>query len=468
MSLARALAGFMRERRAKLPAAERQAACLRIADSVGIALAAAHTGDSGSQVHAALAAGSAGGVCGVFGQARRDAPAAAAFANSALVHVLDFDDIHDAARLHPTTVTLPAALAAAQLAGADGARVVDAVLLGDELMCRLGVMCSPTGTGPGSDWFLTQLFGYFGAALSAALVLDVDEDTLVSAFGLAYMQAAGGKEAGFGTGATARAIYPAFAAMGGVQACLLARAGVRGPEGAFDGAAGLFPVYLGAAPALEQRELLLDADCWQARAIELKPWPSCRLSHPYVAAALALRAEMGGARPARVEASVNASAAKLCRPLAQRRRPATLQDAKYSIPWMVAFTLVHGRVDLATLNDGALADPRVLDLAQRVQVVETLPDRPGHPPARIRVEAADGRAWTSPQDVQVAPLDAAAAQRKFADCLAHAGMAAQEADALWSRLLALDAERDVDFVFKRSSQKNNSASLSFRHAGRGR
>lgn len=447
ISLARALARSALERRSGLPQEQRAATCLRIADSVGIALAAARAGDTASQVLAALAAGSAGGDCGVFGHARREAPAAAAFANSALVHVLDFDNIHDAARLHPTSVSLPAALAAAQLAGAAGARVVDAVLLGDELMCRLGVMCSPTGSGPGSDWFLTQLFGYFGGALAAGLVLGLDEDALVSAFGLTYMQAAGGKQAGFGTGATARAIYPAFAAMGGVQAALLARAGMRGPEGAFDGAAGLFPVYLGAPASAEQRERLLAPVGWESAAIELKPWPSCRLSHPYVAAALALRPQIGEAVPARIEAAVNASAAKLCRPLDQRRRPATLQDAKYSIPWMIAFTLVHGRVDLASLNEAALADARVLELAQRVEVVETLPDRPGHPPARILVEATDGRSWLSPQDVQVDRMDAAAAAGKFGDCLQHAGATAQQAAGLWSKLLALDSQADVGFLF---------------------
>lgn len=437
----------MLERNGNLPERERRSSCLRIADSVGIALAAARAGDTAAQVLAALAEGSSGGVCGVFGHARREAPAAAAFANSALIHVLDFDDIHDAARLHPTTVSLPAALAAAQLVGASGPRVVEAVLLGDELMCRLGVMCSPTGSGPGSDWFLTQLFGYFGAAVAAGLVLELDEEALVSAFGLAYMQAAGGKEAGFGTGATARAIYPAFAAMGGVQAALLARAGMRGPEGAFDGAAGLFPVYLGARATPAQRNLLLELDGWQSAAIELKPWPSCRLSHPYIAAALALRAQLGDAVPTRVEAAVNASAAKLCRPLAQRRRPATLQDAKYSIPWMIAFTLVHGRVDLVSLNDATLGDERVLDLAQRVDVVENLPDRPGHPPARIRIDAAGGRMWLSPAEVRVDGMDAAAAARKFADCLARAGIAPEQADALWSALLRLDLQADVGFLF---------------------
>lgn len=436
-----------RRRAASLTGALRAQSCLRIADSVGIALAASPV-VTAQQVVAGACEGSAGGPCSVFGRARRETPAAAAFANSALVHVLDFDDIHDAARLHPTTVTLPAALAAAQLAGARGETVVDAVLLGDELMCRLGVACSPTGTGPGSDWFLTQLFGYFGAALAAGWVLGLDDETLVSAFGLAYMQAAGGKQAGFGTGATARAIYPAFAAQGGLKACLLARAGVRGPEGAFDGAAGLYPVYLGAQPSDAQREWLLATDAWEAAAIELKPWPSCRLSHPYVAAALALREAAGAADAQRIEVHVNASAARLCRPLAQRRRPDTLQDAKYSIPWMTAFTLVHGRVDLATLDDAALADERVAAVAQRVEVLETLPDRPGHPPARIRIQSRDGRWRDSPQAIEVPRLDEAGARAKFHDCLSHAGLARPRAAALWDRLLSLSTLDNADHLFE--------------------
>ena len=60
--------------------------------------------------------------------------------------------------------------------------------------------------------------------------------------------------------------------MGGVQAALLARAGVAGPEGALDGPAGLFRLYLGgAAPDLDS---LLDPDGWEWLATEVKPWPS--------------------------------------------------------------------------------------------------------------------------------------------------------------------------------------------------
>ena len=205
-----------------------------------------------------------------------DGPVARAFMLSAYAHILDFDDIHDLGRVHPSSVVVAAALAAASMQPTPYGRLLSAVSASAELICRMGLAWKPMGTGPGSDWFLTQLFGYFAAATAAGLVLDFDEEMLQSALGLAYMQAAGGKEAGFGTGSNARAIYPAFAAMGGVQAALLTRAGLVGPPASLDGLAGFFRLYFGSPLATWQRDLLLDDSTEAWRQTHLTPWPSCR------------------------------------------------------------------------------------------------------------------------------------------------------------------------------------------------
>lgn len=424
---------LLRQRAAGLPAEVLAQARLHLADALGIAVAARAT-IYAEQIVRAQAALAGPGPCALVG-AGQAAPLAAAFINSALIHILDYDDIHDVGRLHPGTVVLPAALAAAELAGAADEDLVEATALATELVCRFGVVCAPKGEGPGSEWFLTQLFGYVAAGVAAGIALGLSRDQLVSAIGLAYMQAAGGKQSGFGTGSTARSIYPAFAAQAGVQAALLARAGMCGPAGALDGAAGLFRIYLGSGLAPAQVSALLDFSHWHSLDVQIKPWPCCRLSHPYVAAAIEARQGLAADGIAHVRASVNASAARLCRPLPQRRRPQTLQDAKYSIPFMTAYALVHGAPTLSGLSEEAIADPSVLELAARIDVQEDLPDRPGHPPAVLVLRCADGTTRCSefrPADLTV---DAQVLRRKFDDCFEFGGCASAASDA-WSAVMS--------------------------------
>lgn len=430
---------------AGLPADLREKTRLHIADSLGIALAARGT-DLGRQVIEALQAGHGAGACGLVGGGRA-APLAAAFINSALIHILDYDDIHDLGRLHPSTCVLPAAVAAAALVGATDDELVDAVTLGNELVCRLGVICAPQGEGPGSEWFLTQLFGYLGAGVAAGLVLGLEQGQLVSTLGLAYMQLAGGKEAGFGTGATARGLYPAFAAQGGLQAALLARAGVTGPAGALDGTAGLFRLYLTGALAPRQRAMLLDFSQWHARQVDIKPWPSCRLSHPYVAVALAARDACRAHPAARVRVAVNPSSGRLCRPLAQRRRPATLQDAKYSIPFMTAYTLVHGAPTLRGLSSQVLDDADVLRMAERIELEDGLPDNPGHPPAVLTLMDGERVLQQTRFVAQDLCVDAVQARAKFEDSLDYAGRAGQ-AGGLWEALMEGRVLAAFDMAYK--------------------
>lgn len=366
----------------------------------------------------------------------------AAFVLSAYTHILDFDDIHDVGRVHPACVIMPAALAAASMQPTTYENFFKAVSTGSELLCRLGLAWKPMGTGPGSDWFLTQLFGYFAAAATAGMVLGLDREQLQSALGLAYMQAAGGKEAGFGTGGNARSIYSSFAAMGGMQAALLARAGLVGPPTSLDGLAGFFPLYFGRHLNAEQRDLVLDRSIQTWLDTQMKPWPSCRHSHPFVRAASALYVKCRPwlTLPTRVVVRVNLSAAKLCVPIEERRRPQTLQDAKYSIPFMVAFCLVHGEPSLANLSDATLTDADVLTMARLVEIEPTGGDEPGLPHACIEVLMRDSSCIRF-DEPYVAPEPAVLLDRKFASCLAFAGLSGDDVDVA-RRVLRADQKTD--------------------------
>ncbi len=393
-----------------------------IADSCGVALGATRDADFVEALIAGIGPASGSGAP-IFGNARRLSPPAAAFVNAALAHALDFDDIHDLARLHPTTVCLPAAWAASSLRTQTSEyqeeRFLEAVALGNESLCRLGLAAHPVGDGAVSYWFTTQLFGSFAAALAAAHVLELNRNQTRNALGLAYMQTAGGKEPAFGTGSTARRIYPAFATMAGVQAALLARAGLSGPADPLGGAANVFRIYL-SQDAQATRAVLLDPEDWQALAIQFKPWPTCRLSHAFICAALKLRNRLRDEIPQHITLHVNASARKLCEPLTSRIRPPTLPDATYSIPFVTAFVLAHGEPELEKLNEGTLADPIVLDLASRITIKPDRHDSPGHPVGNIEATFTNGKVLSIPTSPPNDLTDNALFL-KFKDCLHYAG-----------------------------------------------
>ncbi|MBI2727728.1 MAG: MmgE/PrpD family protein [Polaromonas sp.] len=427
MSLSKQLVDWALAQRAYgLDAAIERKTRLHCADNIGIAIAARARSPIAGQLRKALDG------------AEALSPASFAFAASAHSHMLDFDDVHDMARVHPTAVTMPAALAVLPLSSAGGREVLEAVALSNELACRLGMIWLPSGGGPGSDWFLTQLFGYFSAALSASLVLGLDAAQTQSAIGLAYMQAAGGKEAGVGAGGTARAIYPAFAAMGGVQAALLARSGVQGPPTALDGKAGFFHLYFGRQLDSGQTAQLLAPHGWFWQDTCFKLWPCCRHSHPYVVAAQALGAGVDVQNIERVVVRVNPTAAKLCTPIEQRRRPQTLQDAKYSIPFLVALALTRREVSLQSLDESSLTDPQVLAVAQCVAIENTGHDEPGMPHASITLTSRPEGAGRTFELPFAEPQGEDMLHTKFSACMAYAGWTPAQAAGMWACVQALD------------------------------
>jgi len=102
-----------------------------VMDNVGIAIRARHDAESTpALVKGAMALGLDGGRSVAIGDRRGFTPAGAALINGTLAHSLDFDDTHAASSLHPSAPIVPAALAAAEMAGADGEELIPAIIAG--------------------------------------------------------------------------------------------------------------------------------------------------------------------------------------------------------------------------------------------------------------------------------------------------------------------------------------------------
>src|SRR5581483_8921122 len=114
------------------------AASLLALDTLGDALAAVPEDFGRAALHAAERLGGPPEST-LIGRPGRVAAANAALANGTLAHGLDFDDTREDAIVHTGSVAVTAALAAAEAAGASGAGMLEALIAGVEVMCRIGL-----------------------------------------------------------------------------------------------------------------------------------------------------------------------------------------------------------------------------------------------------------------------------------------------------------------------------------------
>jgi 2-methylcitrate dehydratase PrpD len=131
---------------ADLPAAVTERARHLVIDFIGSIVRAGHEADSTPSVFGMInrLGMDAPGRSAVFGRDRRYIPATAALLNGTLGHSLDFDDTHADSSLHPSAPVVPAAFAAAEIAGASGQDLITAIVAGYEVCCRLGNALAPT------------------------------------------------------------------------------------------------------------------------------------------------------------------------------------------------------------------------------------------------------------------------------------------------------------------------------------
>ena len=114
-------------------------------DQVGISIRGRNDAGLSASMAAALRhLGLGSGNASVIGDGAAYAPPAAALFNGNLGHSLDFDDTHASGSIHPSAPIVPAALAAAEMVGANGRTVIAAIVAGYEVQIRLSLALNPS------------------------------------------------------------------------------------------------------------------------------------------------------------------------------------------------------------------------------------------------------------------------------------------------------------------------------------
>ncbi len=341
---------------------ERAKTCLMDALGCGIF----GSGQAWSQILAdEMVAEASAGRSTVIGRPELLSAPAAALCNGTAIHGFELDDLIAESITHPAGCVIPAAIAAGESVGASGARLIEAIIAGYEVMHRVG---AALGVEPAKRGFhTTSLVAPIACAVAAGKILDLSLDQLLSAVGLACSASSGIKSfaAGHGGGMVKR-LHLGRSAEAGVRMAQLASRGFLGPPSALDSRFGLLDVFggTGASPEKMSRDL---GQTWVVRDVWFKVYPICGWIQPVVQLVVELR----GPRPLTSD-DVKSIRVGVSRYAAQNNgepAPIDTMGAQYSIPYCAAVALTGDPRDPAGFSPDAVNDPRTRALAAKVEIV---------------------------------------------------------------------------------------------------
>jgi len=379
----------------------------------------------------------AGGAVAI-GAGRRLAPADAAFVNGVAGTMLELDEGNSFARGHPGVHVLPAVLAARPAAEISGIALLVAFVLGYEMGARIGAAAQLRNSmHPHGTW------GTVGAALAVAHLNGADAAGLVETVNVSSSLGLGTSLRTMLQGATMRNSYAGFSARNGLSAWDLVASGFTGE---FDGVGSVYGSVL--AEAFQPEEMVAELGSrWEIQRNYFKRHAACRYTHGALDVIAALLEKHGALDAGAIESVAVETyvwAAQLDAPV-----PANMLAAKFSLPFAVATTLVHGEASVPAFRAPALTDPRILDLAKRISVSEDaaltamMPDLR---PARVTIRLRDGRVlagetFTNRGDARD-PYSPGEVRAKFLD-LAAAVWGADHARSIEAAVADLDRASDL-------------------------
>jgi 2-methylcitrate dehydratase PrpD len=394
-TLAEAFAEFAgRVRYANVPHHVRESARWHIVDTIGVCIAGADpVEDSGKAARNLAEKWRAETGATVFGVGTQCGLDKAALINGALAQALEMDDKHGSSLARPGSTVTPAVLAIAEEQDLPLADVVTAVTVGYEVMIRLGFVGGKRFLERG--YHTSSLIGSFGTACAVGNLLRIRPGEIVDALGIAGTFASGIQES-TRTGSTSKILHGGWGAHSGIIALDIARAGITGPSSVFEGQYGFFQTHLTpitgnldwnkAGEGLGTR--------WYLPETAYKPYPCCQLLHAFIVAAKTLLADFKrDGVSARAVTRISARLAEpglslVTDPIERKRAPEHPHEARFSLPYTLAYALLYGDVNLDTFRPDRLNDPDVRRLAAIVQCGDDPEsDYPLHCPALLEVEA---------------------------------------------------------------------------------
>jgi 2-methylcitrate dehydratase PrpD len=362
-----------------LPANVRKEGVRTLLNWVGVAIGGSHHQTVDIAV-AALAPFSGPAQASLFGRRERFDIMNAAFINGVSSHIFDYDDTHLKTIIHPAGPVASAILALSEMQPVSGKELLNALVLGVEAECRIGNAVYPNHYDVG--WHITGTAGVFGSAAAVGKLLNLNEQQMVWALGLAASQPVGLRES---FGSMNKSFNPGRAASNGIFAAMLASKNFTSSDGMIEAKRGWANTI---STKQDYNEILGDlGKRYEAALNTYKPFACGIVMHPAIDAAIQLRNEnkLTADQIERVDLKVH----PLVLELTGKKTPHEGLEGKFSIYHAVAVAIVEGAGGEKQFSNRAVNDETVVALRSKISPVIT----PGIDPAQVdmTVVLKDGR-----------------------------------------------------------------------------
>lgn len=307
----------------------------------------------------------------VFGTDSKIPADLAALVNGTLIHSFEIDDLHKVAVIHPGAEVIPAVLAMAekkiqQGEVIDGKKLLLSILVGYEIGCRVGVASGAIQLKRGFHASATS--GVFGAAAGTAKILGLSDDLTAHTLGIAGTQSSGLMSAQYE--AMAKRMNPGRAAQTGVYAAILAESGFTGITNVLEAEYGGF--FSAFADNVNPEDALIELGThYEILNVGFKPYSCCGSNHTSVDVILELLKYHPELTPANVKEINIFTTTTTKHHVGWDYVPSGMIGAQMNLSYAVAVALTYGDCFIDQYREDQLADPALLDLIDKINIIPT-------------------------------------------------------------------------------------------------
>jgi 2-methylcitrate dehydratase PrpD len=402
----------------RIPSRALETAKTAMLDCLGVALAGSK--EASAEICAQIVRqGGASSEATVLGQGFKSSALNAAFANGTAAHALDYD--HSFTLMgQPTAPVIPAVLALGESLGASGPQLLEAYVTGFEVTAKLVLSLRDSSQ---DGWHAPGTLGSFGASVACAKLLRLGSSQVEMALGITASMASG-VVSNFGT--MTKPLHVGLAAKNGVLAAKLAQSGYTANSQALEAGNGFYDMYYRSTPTQNSPlDQLGQSYELVKRGIRIKPYPCGGLTHSAIDAVLDMRAKHH-ITPEEVEA-VDVDVSEHTYSRIVFKIPQTGLQGKFSMSYILSRALIEGKVGLDAFTDTAVRDPRILGVAERINMrldPALKPSEEGGRPCRVLIRLKNGTSFSRqidfPKGSAEVPLSPEELRAKFAECARRA------------------------------------------------